>query len=117
MCHTVKNKEGAVIGFKTLGSNFCVVGYKNGTPRVVSLYEFLNNKNIDKNDVMYKGSILQDKDGKRWRVYAFSGSRLYTAPANEVVIEKRNIKKDSLKKANNLEKYFSYYIKNEFSII
>lgn len=117
ICHTVKNREGRIIGFKKLGNNFCVVGYKNGTPRVVSLYEFLNNKNIDKNDVMYKGSILQDENGNFWKVYKFSGKELCVAPVNEIVIEKQNIKKYNVLKQNAIKKIFSYYIKNNFIII
>ena len=116
-CHTMKNREGKVIAFKKLGNNFCIVGYSNGTPRVVSLFEYLNNKDIDKKDVIFKGSVLQDEAGDKWKVYKFSGNEVAVHPVNNLKIESRDLKKHNIKMTNVIRKSFSYYLKNNIFII
>lgn len=117
--HVVKNKEDEVIGFKMLGSNFCVVGYNTGKPRVVSLFEYLKNSKSYKDDVIFKGSILEDNDGNRWKVYKFSGNEICCHPVNFIKIEKRDCLKYNLNisQFNNLQKSFSFYKKNNFSTL
>lgn len=105
-CHFVKNKENEVIGFKKLGSNFCVVYYDTDTPRVVSLFEYLNNKEINKKDVLFKGTIMRDDSGNHWKIYKFSGSDICLHPINKVNIESRDEKKYKTSK-NSLKKSFN----------
>lgn len=116
-CHSVKNKEGQIIGIKKLGNNFCVVGFNAGKPRVVSLFEYLNNDDVDKKDVIFKGSILEDQKGERWKVYKFSGSSICVHPSNFVKVEKRDCEKYGIKESNILEKSFSFYFKNGYTKI
>lgn len=119
-CHAVKNKEKEIIGIKKLGNNFCVIGFKSGNPRVVSLFEYLQNKKKYKSitDIIFKGSILEDQDGNRWKVYKFSGQRICCHPVNHMKIDHNNFKGLNCKKENinTLEKTFSFYIKNGFFI-
>ena len=115
-CHFIKNKENEVIGFKKLGSNFCVVGYNTDTQRVVSLFEYLNNKAIQEKEVLLKGTIMKDSDNNYWKIYQMSGNSLLMQPINQVKIEKRDQKKYN-KSKNILEKSFSFYKKNKFKKI
>lgn len=119
ICHTVRNKEKQVIGFKKLGNNFCVVGFNKGEPRVVSLFEYLNSKELDKTDVIFKGTILEDREGQKWKVYKFSGSNICIHPVNFIKIDNNSFKTLKLNKSyqNIIEKSFSYYIKNFFNIV
>lgn len=117
--HFVRNKEKNVIGFKKLGNNACIIGFNSGNPRVVSLFEYLNNPNLDKNDVIFKGTILEDQNGERWKVYQFNNNELISQPINLVNIDKDNYKKLNMNKdeQNVIRKSFSYYLKNKFYII
>jgi CRISPR-associated endonuclease Csn1 len=112
-CHFIKNKENEVIGFKKLGSNFCVVDYDTDTPRVVSLFEYLNNKEINKKDVLFKGTIMRDDSGNHWKIYKFSGSDICLHPINKVNIESRYEKKYKTSK-NSLKKSFNSLKKADF---
>tara|TARA_Y100001960_G_C14782601_1_gene888009 strand:+ start:1078 stop:4293 length:3216 start_codon:yes stop_codon:yes gene_type:complete len=115
-CHFIKNKENEVIGFKKLGSNFCVVGYNTDTPRVISLFEYLNNKGISKENVLFKGTIMKDNVGNYWKVYKFSGKEICLHPINKVKIEDRDVVKHKIPK-NNIRKTLKSLKDNNFKSV